>query len=59
MQHGWEVMSACKILANICEGRRQQGRLAHRWEDDIKTDVKNNGEKLWTGFSDIRKQCIW
>jgi hypothetical protein len=36
VQHGWEVIIACKILAKIPEGRRQQWRC----KDDIKIYIK-------------------
>jgi hypothetical protein len=34
------VIRAYKIIAKVCEGRRQERRLRHKWEDDIKTDLK-------------------
>jgi hypothetical protein len=35
-----EEESADRILVEIPEGRRQLGRLRHRWEDNIKMDLQ-------------------
>jgi hypothetical protein len=32
-------------------GKRQIGRLGHRFEDNIKMDLKAIGGIFWTGFS--------
>jgi hypothetical protein len=37
---------ACRVLVGKPEGRRPHRRLRHRWEDDVKMDLKETeGEK--------------
>jgi hypothetical protein len=42
-----EVRGACKILVGRPEGRRPLGRHRHRWEDNIKMDLRE------IGFGDV------
>jgi hypothetical protein len=35
-----EMRNACKILVAKHERKRTMGRLRRRWEDNIKTDVR-------------------
>jgi hypothetical protein len=44
--HG-EKRNACRILMGKPEGKRPIGRPRHRWEDDIKTDLREIG---WGGM---------
>jgi hypothetical protein len=32
------------------EGKRQLGRRRHRWEDNIKMDLRKTGFGMWIGF---------
>jgi hypothetical protein len=41
-------------LVGELEGKRPLERPSHRWEDNIRMDVRDNGDKLWTGFVWIR-----
>jgi hypothetical protein len=43
----WEVRGAYNILVGRPEGRRPLGRPRRRWEDNIKTDLRE------TGFGDV------
>jgi hypothetical protein len=43
----WEVRSAYNILVGKPEGRRPLGRPGHRWEDNIKMDLRE------IGFGDV------
>jgi hypothetical protein len=45
------MRSACKSLVGKPEGKRQLGRLRHRWEDNIKIGRKKVG---WEGVDWIR-----
>jgi len=40
-----------RVLLGKLEGRRPLGRPRHRWEDNIKMDLKEVGFGLWTGLS--------
>jgi hypothetical protein len=42
-----EVRGAYNILVGRSEGRRPLGRTRHRWEDNIKIDLRK------TGFGDV------
>jgi hypothetical protein len=42
-----EVRGACNILVGRPEGRRPLGRPRHRWEDNIKMDLRE------IGFGDV------
>jgi hypothetical protein len=49
--HGWEEKrKACKVLVRKPEGKRPLGRSIHRWEDNIKLDLRDPGwgGKDWT-----------
>jgi hypothetical protein len=46
-----EVRGAYNILVGRPKGRRPLGRPRHRWEDNIKMDLRE------IGFGDIG--CIW
>jgi hypothetical protein len=35
-------------------GKRPHGRFGHRWEDNIKMDLKEIGGRIWTGFIWLR-----
>jgi hypothetical protein len=41
--HMGEVRGAYNILVGKSEGRRPLGRPRHRWEDNIKTDLREIG----------------
>jgi hypothetical protein len=42
-----EKRNAYRILVGKPEGKRPLGRLRHRWEDNIKTDLREIG---WGGM---------
>jgi hypothetical protein len=42
--------STFKILFSKHEGKRSVGKPWHRWENNIKMNVKSISGKLWTGF---------
>jgi hypothetical protein len=37
-----EGRGVCRVLVGRPEGNRPLGRLGHRWEDDIKMDLKGD-----------------
>jgi hypothetical protein len=43
----WGVRGAYSILVGKLEGRRSLGRFKHRWEDNIKMDLRE------IGFGDV------
>jgi hypothetical protein len=45
-----EVRGAYNILIGRPEGRRPLGRPRRRWEDSIKTDLREIGFGMWIGF---------
>jgi hypothetical protein len=47
-----ELGSACNILVGKPEGKRLIRRHKRRWEDNIRTDLREIGLKIWIG-------CIW
>jgi hypothetical protein len=47
-----EMRNAYNILVGKIEGKRPLGRRRHRWEDNIRMDLRENGGKFWNG-------CIW
>jgi hypothetical protein len=47
-----EMRNAYSILAGKPEGKRPLGRHKHRWQDNIRMDLKEIGWEVWTG-------CIW
>jgi hypothetical protein len=42
-----EKRNACRILVGKLEGKRSLGRPRHRWEDNIKVDLREIG---WGGM---------
>jgi hypothetical protein len=38
------------VLVGKPKGKRLLWRIKHRWKDNIKTDVKKQGMRMWTGF---------
>jgi hypothetical protein len=45
----WGSRGAYRVLAGKPEGRRLFGRLRHRWEDNIKMDLRKVGWETWIG----------
>jgi hypothetical protein len=45
-----EMRNSYKILFGKPEGKRQLGRPAHRWKDNIKMGPWKYGGKVGTGF---------
>jgi hypothetical protein len=52
--HMGEVRGAYNILVGRPEGRRPLGRPRHRWEDNIKMDLREMGLGMWIGFIGLR-----
>jgi hypothetical protein len=46
-----KMRNAYKILVRKTVGKRL-GRPRRRWEDNIRMDLREQGEKVWIG-------CIW
>jgi hypothetical protein len=46
-------MNAYRIFVGKPEGKRPLGRPRHRWEDNIKMDLGENGV-VWTGLIWLR-----
>ena len=44
---------AYRVLVEKPEGKKQLGRRRHRWEDNIKMDLKLVG-RAWTGLTWLR-----
>jgi hypothetical protein len=44
-----EMRDACRVLVEKSDGRRPHGRPRHRWEDNIKMDLREVGWEAWTG----------
>jgi hypothetical protein len=53
-----ETRNACKILMGKAEGKRPPGRPTHRWEDNIKMNLK---EIRWGGVDwiDLAQDREW
>jgi hypothetical protein len=49
-----EMKYAFKILAGKPEGKRLFGRSRHKWEGNIRMDLREMGWMLWTGFMWLR-----
>jgi hypothetical protein len=45
---------AYRVLVGKPEGRRPLGRLKHRWEDNIKVDLREEGWGVWTALILLR-----
>jgi hypothetical protein len=55
MWRAWgEVRGAYNILVGRPEGRRPLGRPRHRWENNIKMDLRETGLGMWIGFTWLR-----
>jgi hypothetical protein len=48
----WEGRGGYRVLVGKPEGRRQLGRPRRRWEDNIRTDLREVG--VWTGWNWLR-----
>jgi len=44
-----ERRGVCRVLVGKSEGKRSLGIPRHRWENNIKLDLRDVGE--WTGLS--------
>jgi hypothetical protein len=44
-----EINTAYNILIRIPEGNRPLGRPRCRWENNIKTELKEIAHEVWTG----------
>jgi hypothetical protein len=49
--HMWEKRNAYRVLVGKPEGKIPLGRHRHRWEDNIKMDLREIG---WTGLIWLR-----
>jgi hypothetical protein len=47
MGHVWR-RGAYRVLMGKLEGKRSLGRPRHRWENNIKVDLKEVGCGVWT-----------
>jgi hypothetical protein len=47
-----KMRNAYRVLVEKPERRKSLARPRHRWEDNIKTNLEEIGERLWTA-------CIW
>jgi hypothetical protein len=45
-----EKRNACKVLVGKLEGKRPLGRHRRRWEGNIKIDLREIDEVVWTGL---------
>jgi hypothetical protein len=54
-----EKRNSCRILLAKSEGKTPLGRHRHRWEDDIKTDLREMGWDGvdWIQLAQDRNQC--
>jgi len=49
-----ERIGVYRVLVGKTEGKRPLGRPRHRWEDNIKMDIKEMGCGVWTGSNWLR-----
>jgi len=49
-----KLISSCRVLVGRPEGKRPLGIPKHRWEDNIKMDLKEVGWETWTGLIWLR-----
>jgi hypothetical protein len=47
----------CKVLVDKPQGKGPLGRPTHRWEENIKTDLRNRDVKVWIGFKLMRAEA--
>jgi hypothetical protein len=54
----WEKRNAYRIFVGKSEGKRPLGRPRHRWEDNIKMDLREIlwGDVDWTDLAQDRDQ---
>jgi hypothetical protein len=55
----WEGRGVYRVLVGKPEGKRQVGRPRHRWEDNIKMDLREIGIEgtNWIQLAQDRVQC--
>jgi hypothetical protein len=46
-----EERKVYKVLVGRPEGKKPLGRPRHRWEDEIRKDLRETGWGVWTGFN--------
>ena len=58
MYHAWHYPEMHTVLLELSEGKRPLGRLRHRWEDNIKMDLKEVGchDKNWIDIAQDQDQ---
>jgi hypothetical protein len=49
-----EGRNVYRVLVGKSEGKRPPGRPRHRWEDEIKMDLREIGWGVWSVFSWVR-----
>jgi hypothetical protein len=55
MWHAWEGgRKEYRVLVGKPEEKRPFGRPRHRWEDEIRMDLKETGWGVWSGFIWLR-----
>jgi len=52
--HGNSMRKAYKILVRKPEGKRPLGRPGHRWESNIRMDLREVGGRVWIGLIWLR-----
>jgi hypothetical protein len=48
------MRSTSKILVGKLEEKERLGKPGRRWEDNIKMDIEEKGERAWTRFKRLR-----
>jgi hypothetical protein len=43
-----------KVLVGKPDGKRPLGRRRHRWEDQVKLNLREIGWRVWSGFTWLR-----
>jgi hypothetical protein len=54
-----EGRNVYKVLVGEPKGKRALGISRHRWEDEIRMDLKECGWGMWTGFDWLRIKTVF
>jgi hypothetical protein len=52
--HTGDMRNVYKILVEKHEGKIPLTRPRHRWDDNIRMDLRKQGWRVWTGFIWLR-----